>query len=295
MEDAAIRWRGFAPVVCAVVTTVLTACGGGSDPGTAGLSSTTGDGFAQAPTATLSGLSRQAIAERLYAGSPRTPEGFRLEPAPVGVVGPVATTHLKNTDTAAGAAANLRFELCTDDLAVATNWSETKALAMPVYADLVEVSGSTRTFELVRVPRNDLTARIRHRVFKCTYLDRTGTDLEAANGPAGHLSAPQVDAAELRNLSEYLWQFTAFNNADHVVLASIAGAGTASAALVHQIEMAKLFRAAPAAGGATDCDRIEVLRWTHTADPTGTVVRSLAAPLEFLARRENGRVTLCGG
>ena len=45
------------------------------------------------------------------------------------------------------------------------------------------------------------------RVFKCAYLDRSDANLRDSAGPAGQLNRRPLTAAELRDLSEYLWQF----------------------------------------------------------------------------------------
>jgi hypothetical protein len=244
----------------------------------------------QAPAASSSASTEQAIAEQLYAGMPRVPAGFYVDTVPAGATGSIATTHLKNTDL--GAASNApRYELCTDDMAQAIAWSETRTTSQGGYADLVETNTSNRMWELVRVPRSDVTARLRQRVFKCGYLDRAGSDLGAESGPAGTLKELPVSAAQLRTLAEYLWQFTAFNNADHVVLRSF-GSGDAGGTLTHTIEMARLTRGALAG----ECDRIDVLRWTHSAEAaTGALLRRLDTAQSFRARRDNGVVQLCTG
>ena len=94
---------------------------------------------------------------------------------------------------------------------------------------------------------------MRQRVFRCAYLDRTGVDLAAADGFAGSLNARPLDAAALRDLVEYLWLFTSYNNAGHAVLASEASLPGPA----HTLTLASLERAA---GGA--CDRVTVRDWT---------------------------------
>ncbi len=266
-----------------IVYVVLTSCGGSS----------AGDsvGHAQAqspptPTLTLT-AAQQAAADKVYAGLPRTPPGFLSDPPPAGALGSVSTLHLKNTDTAA--VVSTRYELCSDDVAEAISWSETKTVSLQIYADLIESNSSARAFELVRVPRNDSTARLRHRVFRCTYLDRSNTDLASDTGPAGVVRQLPFDPAALQDLSEYLWQFTTYNNADHVVLQSAAVASGAND-LAHAIDMARLTRGATAA----DCDRIDLLRWTHTLNiVTGALRRQLDTVGSFSARRANGVVQSC--
>jgi hypothetical protein len=270
-----------------VATTMAAACGGG---GGAEVTPAVAVTAAQAPAASSSASADQAIAEQLYAGTPRVPADFYMDSTSAGATGSVATTHLKNTDL--GAASNAqRYELCTDDMAQAIEWSETRATFQGGYADLVETNTSSRMWELVRVPRNDVTARLRHRVFKCGYLDRAGSDLGMESGPAGTLKELPVSTAQLRTLVEYLWQFTAFNNADHVVLRSYAG-GDAGGTLTHTLEMARLTRGALAG----ECDRIDVLRWTHSAAvASGALQRRLDTAQSFRARRDNGVVQLCTG
>ena len=230
-----------------------------------------------------------ATAQKVYAGTPRTPAGFYADPAPVGVTGTVATTHLKNSDLAGAPVGAAAFELCNDDMAQATAWSEGKSTFMGSYADLVDVTGNARYWELTRVPRADVSARLRHRVFKCSYVNRSGLDPATDNGPAGTLNLRPLDAASLKDLTEYLWYFTAFDNADHVVLDSAAGTAP-SGSLAHVITMARLTRAAVIG----DCDRIDVLRWTHSANTsTGSLSRQLDTLQTIRARRSNGLVELC--
>jgi hypothetical protein len=278
--------RAVAATVAALGALLVVGCGGGGSgaPGPTGSSAAVSAPSAADATAQR----RAAIAEKTYAGVPRVPDGFALDAPPAGGSGPVATLHLKNTDIGATSATS-RHEVCSDDAAEALGWSELRADWQGSYSDLVETNASERMFEFVRVPRSDTTARLRHRVFKCAFLDRAGSDLDADDGPAGRLKALPVGVATLRTLTEYLWQFTAFNNADHVVLASGALAATDGQA-AWQIEMARLTRGAT----ATDCDRIDRLGWTHSVNTaTGTITRRLDTLETFRARRDNGVVQIC--
>jgi hypothetical protein len=230
-----------------------------------------------------------ATAQKVYMGTPRTPAGFYADPTPVGVTGTVATTHLKNSDLAGAPVGAAAFELCNDDMAQATAWSEGKSTFMGSYADLVDVTGNARYWELTRVPRADVSARLRHRVFKCSYVNRSSLDPAIDSGPAGTLNLRPLDAASLKDLTEYLWQFAAFNNADHVVLDSAAGSAP-SGSLAHVITMARLTRAAV----SSDCDQIDILRWTHSANTTtGALSRQLDTLQTIRARRVAGIAELC--
>src|SRR6185295_8875365 len=127
------------------------------------------------------------LAARIYKGDARTPAGFDVETRPANVAGTIATKHLKNTDLATGpqGITTSVYEICTNDLAQAVDWSERQATWQGQYSDLSEVRSDARMFELVRVPRSDPSAMIRHRVFRCDYLDRSDTDLRADAGAAG--------------------------------------------------------------------------------------------------------------
>jgi hypothetical protein len=266
---------------------LLGGCGGGGS-GAASTSSAP-SAAASAPTPADDTMQRRsAMAEKVYLGVPRVPAGFVLDAAPAGATGPVATQHLKNTDLGA-TAPTPRHEVCSDDPAEALAWSELRASWQGTYSDLVETNASERVFEFVRVPRSDTTARLRHRIFKCAYLDRAGTDLDAGSGAAGVIRPTPVSLEALKAAAEYLWQFTAFNNADHVVLTSSATTASSGQA-AWQIEMARLTRGATAA----DCDRIDRLAWTHVADlASGALTRRLETLETFRARRENGVVQVC--
>lgn len=294
-RDPARAGRALPAVALATFALLsLAACGGGSGTAPAGAAATAGAAAPQSPATGGSGGATSgdlAIAEQLYAGIVRVPPGFFVDAPPAGVTGSVLTTHLKNSDVDAGAT-GARFELCSDDPAQVLAWSELRATYQGAYSDLVETNDGPRALELVRVPRADRNARLRHRVFHCRYLDRSGTDLALESGAAGTLRAAPLDAAALRELAEYLWQFTLFNNADHVVLQSVASTAGSTGALAHSIDMARLVRA----GVSGDCDRIEILRWTHAVDlASGTLTRRLDALRAFRARRDNGVVSVCSG
>ncbi len=228
-------------------------------------------------------------AQKAFDGTPRTPVGFYVDSLPSGVTGVVATTHLKNSDLAGAPVGAIAFELCSDNLSQITAWSEDQSIFMGSYADLVDISGQSRYWELTRVPRTDVSARLRHRVFKCSYLNRANVDPATDNGIAGMLLQQPLDAATLRDLAEYLWHFTSFDNADHVVLESVPG-GAAAGSLAHAIRMAKITRSTVPG----ECDRIDVLRWTHTANTaSGAISRQLETLQTLRARRNNGVVELC--
>jgi hypothetical protein len=230
------------------------------------------------------------LAARIYKGDARTPEGFAVEARPANVVGTLSTRHLKNTDFATGPQAiSPVYEVCTNDLAQAIAWSEKQATWQGQYSDLAEVHSDAHMFELVRVPRADVTAMIRHRVFRCDYLDRTGSDLRTDDGAAGSMNQRPLTASELESLAEYLWQFTVFNNSDYAVESS--STSTSSGSLVETIRMGKLV-----AGAAGSCDTVEISDWTHSMNATdGTLTRTLTPVRSYKVKGNSSGVEACAG
>lgn len=228
------------------------------------------------------------IAQLLFAGSPRTPDGFALDAA-MATPNIVATSHLKNTDIDTSVSSSQpQYELCTDDWNAALGWSETSAQNASLYADLVETNDAAHYFEFGRVRSGDPQISIRQRVFKCAYLDRSTADLHAATGTAGKLNQLPLTATTLRELSEYLWQFTLYNNVGHAVLKS-SGAATA-AGLEHTLTIADLVHN----GISATCDRINVIAWRHSADAiTGELQLSVQTLFSFGARDAVSVIELC--
>jgi hypothetical protein len=227
------------------------------------------------------------IAQSVYAGAPRTPAGFYSESAPSGH-SHLAMMHLKNTDLSASTSTQPSYELCTNDWNEALAWSETSAQQASPYSDLVETTDEPRYFEFGRTRAGEPQFYLRARVFKCAYLDRAGANLRTAAGPAGQLNRRPLNMNELQTLSEYLWQFTTYNNFGHVVLKS---AGEAAAnGFRHTLHIASLTRG----GGSSSCDRIDVIAWRHDLSAaTGALERSATTLWSFGARENAGVAELC--
>ena len=155
------------------------------------------------------------------------------------------------------------------------------------YSDLSEVHGAARLWEVTRVPRAAAPALLRHRVFRCDFLDRASTDLRADAGSAGSMNQRPLNASELEALAEYLWQFTMFNNSDYAVESS--SGSTSGNALVHTIRMGQIVR-----GTGGTCDTVQIVDWTHTMDSTtGARTRSLTTVRTFKAKSSGGTTELC--
>lgn len=259
----------------------LASCGGGGD------SAQTSAPAAAAPPRPVTQSDLQ-IAQSIYGGGSRTPMGFYSESAPSGP-GYVSTVHLKNSDLGANASQPL-YELCTNDWNEALAWSESSAQAAALYADLVETNDEPRFFEFGRTRRGQPELYQRARVYKCAYLDRTSADLRATAGAAGKLNQRPLTPSDLKTLSEYLWQFTRFNNFGNVVLKS--SGETTNAGLAHTLHIGSLTRG----GMSASCDRIDVLAWRHDVNASSGALELRADTLWSFGARENAGVAeLCAG
>ncbi len=247
------------------------------------LASCGGDSATESPLGVSSRTDTQ-IAESLYSGTLRTPDGFLADPVPSSYQ-QVTTFHIKSDQLDANAASS--YELCTDDFAEAVAWSEALAQAAPAYLALVDSMQASRYFELDRVASAEPERLVRMRVYRCAYLDRSGVDLGSTAEAAGILKARPVDSVAMRELGEYLWRFTTYNNADHAVLASEARGSTT---IEHVLTLASLARGA----GAGGCDRVTLHEWLHTADAaTGALSHDDVALRTFDVRHDAGVVSGC--
>jgi len=277
-----------------LIALALSACGGGggasaSPPSSGNKQPTNLDAPAPAnnpPPAVSSG--DLDLADRIYKGTERTPAGFHVETRPANVSGTLSTRHLKNTDFATGPQAiGPTFEVCTNDMAQAIDWSEHLATWQGQYSDLAEVRGDAHMFELIRVPRSDVTAMIRHRVFRCDYLDRAGSDLRADSGSAGSMNQRPLTADELKALAEYLWQFTTYNNSDYAVVSSTSSSSGSS--ISETIRVGQLVR-----GTAGGCDTVQLSDWTHTMNASdGTLTRTVSDVRTFKVKNLSSGVESC--
>jgi hypothetical protein len=111
--------------------------------------------------------------------------------------------------------------------------------------------------------------------------------LRDVGGAAGKMNIRPLSAEELKRLSEYLWQFTDYNNFGHAVLKS---AGAGSSTLEHTLHIASLVRD----GMSATCDRIDVIAWKHNVDPTtGVLTHSVQQQFSFGAHESAGVAELC--
>jgi len=267
---------------------LLSACGGGGDASTSSSAATiaTAQAVGQSSSAERPvSQSDSTIAALLYSDSQRTPAGFNIEVAPV-FAGYVATAHLKNSDLSAGA--TTQYEVCSDDFNQALQWSETANSTSGVNANLVGNDATERYFEFDRVRAGTPQGYLRSRIYKCAYLDRSTVDLHLAQGAAGVVNVRPLDAGALQGLSEYLWQFTGYNNFGNVVLNSTGASN--SVGLTHSLIIATL----ATASSVNACDTINVLEWKHSVNQgSGALTLSVTQLWSFHAQQSNGAVSVC--
>lgn len=275
---------------------LLSACGGGGGAGspateqpTATSSTTTATASATVSPASVATVrtvpkSDLEIAQALYSDSNRTPTDFYSE-GPPPTTGYIATTHLKSSDITSS---NIPlFELCTDDFNQALAWSEQAARNAPQYADLMGNNSNARFFEFQRARSSQPNALQRTRIYKCNYLDRGSVNLRVTSSIAGQLNRKPATASDLKELSEYLWQFTLFNNYGNAVLQS-SGAISATG-LQHNLVIASIGTAS-----SNGCDRIDIKNWTHTLDSqSGELTLTTTTVRSFNAKRVGGYAESC--
>lgn len=276
-------------LLAGLATLALGGCGGGGGTAPAALPASAPASPAAPPAPAAARAVPQddlAIAALVYADGARVPPGFAVEP-PRYDAAYATIAHLRNTDL--DAAAGAPRELCAASFAAAFDASEAAIRAQPVYGDLVENATTTRYHEFVRRLRSTPARHAIHRVWRCDYLDRAGADPAAPTGPAGRLTRADFTSDDVRGLGEYLWNFSADNNAGRAVLTSDGSAGAGAHA--HRMHVARLVRATP----PSTCDRVEVWRLELSASRAdGALERTATLAFAFGARRADGVTSLCG-
>jgi len=189
--------------------------------------------------------------------------------------------------------ASASYEMCTDDLVEAQAWEDADNQARAVSGYYVTSYENDRYFEFVRELSytedvgniSEPTSPGYARVFKCNHTNRDGVDRALVNGYAGKLNPGQLDAATVREFSEYLWQFTFFNVTAKKVIASYSGAPS----LQHTLLLAFVMNQ-----GTDSCDRIDVVEWRFDADPvSGEVTQRFETVRSFEASISAGQPSLC--
>ncbi len=280
-DSARQRPRHRHPLVVAVSLALVVACQSDSD--TSRPSTTSSAGLVLPPD--------DEILTKAYAAGPRTPADFYADPR-LGGDTAASVHHVDSVDvldpTSTAAVSATRYELCSDDVAEALAWSQLDQAHRHTPANLVETAETEHYFEFTYV-RDDLPGWLGHaRVLRCAWLDRSGTDADAVDGPAGRINQRPLNGRLLKTAGEYLWTFSRFNNQPHVVLASAAAADGAGWRLT--LTLATL---TPGAGTEAGCDRIDVRDWELAMDSGGALVWALRPVKSMDARSGSGTPERC--
>lgn len=230
--------------------------------------------------------SRDSIIARLYDPDYSVPEDFFVDERS-GTAASYTVHHVMDE--------SVSYELCTDDFAVAEAWEAADNVTRSVNGHYVGAYENHRYFEFIRELSyvddvgniDDITSPGFARVFKCSNTVRDGVDRSLLTGYAGRLNARPLNHAGLAEFAEYFWQFTFFPQRHRKVLASAPIAG--SSGIEHS-----LLLAFASGQGSERCDRVEVVSWTFSADPSSGDIRSDFRTLStFEAEVVSGSPRIC--
>lgn len=187
------------------------------------------------------------------------------------------------------------FEICSNDLVAAQALEEADNDSRAVNGYYVTSYENERYYEFIRELAYtqdvgnivDITSPGYARVFKCDHTNRDGVDRALVDGYAGRLNTAGLDSATLREFTEYFWQFTFFNVAAKKVIESYASSGAST--LQHTLLVALLVKQ-----GTDACDRVDVIKWRFSAEPSSGEISRQFVPLHsFKATLSGGIPTFC--
>lgn len=264
------------------ILTIAVSCGGSSSPeAPAAIESAPA-----APVVTSQLPSNEQIISKVYDPEYNVPENFFVDER-ASETRTYTVHHVLDVSRS--------YEVCTDDMVQATEWEDADNASRAVSGPLVGIHETDRYFEFVRELAydddvgnvNDPTSPGYGRVFKCGHTNRSGVDRNLLDGYSGIRNADPMTAAEIRDFTEYLWQFRFFNVKHKVVIDSYgenvqgSQAHTLLLALVHS-------------QGAASCDRVELVEWQFSANAqSGEISRSFDVVREFEAEIVGGVPSLC--
>jgi hypothetical protein len=187
------------------------------------------------------------------------------------------------------------FEICSNDLVAAQALEAADNESRAVNGYYVTSYENERYYEFVRELAYtqdvgtiaDITSPGYARVFKCDHTNRDGVDRALLDGYTGRLNAAGLDSATLREFTEYLWQFTFFNVTAKKVIESYASTGAST--MQHTLLVALLVNQ-----GTGACDRVDVIEWRFSAEPSnGEISRRFELLHSFEATLSEGEPTFC--
>ena len=197
--------------------------------------------------------------------------------------------HIKDDSTS--------YELCVDGMDAAIQLEAADNAQRSVQGLYVETIETERYFEVVRelsYPDSignvaGVTSPGFARIFKCDFIDRVGVDRNLRNGYAGTFGTTPLTERIVREFTQYQWQFTFFWPAAKTVL------DTYSTELDDSIEHT-LVLGLRRDQGEGQCDLIEVVEWTFSADRvSGTIEKDFDTLYTFEAEYADGAARKCDG
>lgn len=260
------------------VLVIAAACGGSGTSETADLTEDKPDA---APT---TGPAPEEILGMVYNAAYDVPDGFFVDERANTTARSYTVHHVLDESNS--------YELCSDDLVEAQALEQADNESRSVGGYYVTSYENDRYFEFVRELAydqsvgnvDDPTSPGYARVFKCGHTNRNGVDRALLNGYSGTISLATPDNNELKDFTEYLWQFRFFNVSRKVVLDSYFTAG-----MSHTLLLAFVVNQ-----GTGACDRVDVIEWRFYGDPaTGEVTRDFKTTQSFAATIEGGIPKLC--
>lgn len=226
------------------------------------------------------------IAELVYNPDYAAPAGFLID-SRADTVGSYTIHHVKDESAS--------FELCTDSSQQAEVLESLDNASRSVSGELVEIIETEKYFEFVRyLQYPDSFGNVAGetspgfaRVFKCSFVDRSGVDRNLRDGYGGKFNAVPLDGASVKSFVEYLWQFTFFWPAQEKVVST--RTEELDSAIQHTLSIAFKYNQ-----GFQRCDRIELVDWSFSINRAdGAISRVFNPLLVFEAEDANGEVRIC--
>lgn len=259
---------------------LLTACG------ESGSGSAQPESDATAPALTLE---QQYTAERIYRNK-RFPVDFTF-PVSWDTDANSITKHAMTTDVSlfAKLLEIPVFELSTDNWQEAMAWSEEAAQKLPVYYGLVDLRENNMYFDLIRMNPDFSEVTYHSLVFKDSFIDRSGVDLDNPGSHMGYISLNSVGEEVIDSVVEHLFLSSTHNQYGYAVIEE--GSEELAEEYRHTMIEAELVP------GSGSCDTIRVFEVTHRISKiTGEMTGETRDLYDFRAVVDaDGDVRACGG
>jgi hypothetical protein len=112
-------------------------------------------------------------------------------------------------------------ELSTDNKDIARQWSDSSASYSSYYRDIVSEKETEKYYEFRRVYSINPSDVLLSRIHKYTYIDRSMFDYNKPGSIIGIFRKANFNAADVKELIEYLWFVRHYNNGSSKVYSSM--------------------------------------------------------------------------